>query len=92
MGLLLTPITPNVWSCPSLAAGTICAVEPNAFVSAFGPEPRISASIEATVHFESTTPLPIGSTGTPNVVAAPTLNAFQQDLIIIRAITGCTVS
>ena len=48
---LLTDQT--VWPCPALAAGTVVAVEPSAFVSAFGVEPRISASIETAIHFET---------------------------------------
>jgi hypothetical protein len=80
---LLTDAT--IWPCPALAAGTVVAVEPSAFVSAFGVEPRISASVETAVHFEAATPLPIGSPGSPNTVAAPTRSAFQEDLVIIRA-------
>ena len=81
---LLTPITPNIWVSPALAAGTIAAIEPRAFVSAFGPEPRINASAEATVHFEDTNPAEIVAAG--GVAAAPTRSAWQTDLIIIRAI------
>jgi hypothetical protein len=79
---LLTDAT--IWPCPALAPGTVIAVEPSAFVSAFGPEPRIGASVETAVHFEAATPLAIGAAG--NVVAAPTRSAFQEDLVIVRAV------
>ena len=48
---LLTDAT--IWSCPALAPGSVVCVEPSAFVSIFGPEPRVSASIETAVHFEA---------------------------------------
>jgi len=81
---LLTPSPPPVWPCPALAAGTVIAIEPSAFVSAFGPEPRIGASTETAIHFESVSPQPIGSPG--NIVASPTESAFQSELVIIRCI------
>jgi hypothetical protein len=79
---MLTPNPPRVWSCPALPAGTIAAVEPSAFVSAFGPVPKIRASKEATPQFD-TNP-------TPDVIAAPMRSAWQTDTIIIRAILDAT--
>jgi hypothetical protein len=38
----------------------------------------------APLHFESTTPLPIGTVGTPNIVAAPVHSAFQEYLILVK--------
>jgi len=43
----------------------------------------------ATVHFEDTTPLAIGTPGTPPTVAAPTHSAFQEDLLIVKARGRC---
>jgi hypothetical protein len=70
----------NIWPTTGLAAGTIVAVDPNAFASAFGPEPRIEASKEATVHFEDTAPLNI----TTAAVAATVRSAWQMDLVVLR--------
>ena len=78
---LLTDAT--IWSCPALAPGSVVCIEPSAFVSIFGPEPRVSASTEGAVHFEATTPLPIGASGT---VASPTLSPFQSHMVIVRCI------
>ena len=36
----------EVWPTLGVAAGTVIALDPAAFVSAFGPEPEISASTE----------------------------------------------
>ena len=41
------------------------------------------------MHFEDTTPLPIGTPGSPTTVAAPTRSAFQQDLVVIRVRARC---
>jgi len=75
-----------------LAAGQIMAIDPSAFAVSFGSEPRIDASNETAVHFEDTTPLAIGTVGTPNTIAAPTRSAWQQDLIILRCILDATWS
>jgi hypothetical protein len=71
----------DIFPTLGLPVGSILAIEPSAFVSAFGPEPQIEASIEALIHFEDV-PLPIGTP--PNTVAAPTKSAFQSDLIVLR--------
>ena len=65
----------------ALADGTVVAFAPGAVAAAFDGAPQVEASKEAVVHFESTTPLEIASTGT---IAAPTRSAFQQDMLIIR--------
>jgi hypothetical protein len=74
------PLT--IWSSLALSAGTIIAIEPAAFISAFGPDARIDASAESVINFEDTNPAQIGTP--PNIVAAPTLSAFQSDMIVIR--------
>ena len=83
---LLSPSPPSVFTCPALAAGTVAAIEPNAFVSAFGPVPRISASKEATIEFDTTPDAGGIGSGTVPTIAVPTVSAWQTDLIIIRAI------
>lgn len=89
-----------------VAANEILAVDAAALASSFAAAAEIEASRDAAVHFESATPLPISTPGTPNTVAAPVLSAFQAGLIVLRArlpatwvmrlaggvahITGCT--
>jgi hypothetical protein len=47
-------------------------------------DPRFEQSGETAVHMEDTTPLQIGTVGTPNVVAAPTRSMWQTDSASIR--------
>src|SRR5262245_1342344 len=65
-------------------AAQVLAVEASEFATATGDSPRLAISNEATLHEEDTTPLPIGTTGTPNVVAAPVRSLFQTDSVAIR--------
>src|SRR4051812_9120722 len=51
--------------------GTVILVDAADFVTAGGDAPRFEVSDQATLHMEDTTPLPIGSAGTPPTVAAP---------------------
>lgn len=74
---------------PSLALGTVVAVDPGAFASGFDEVPQITASTQSALHYEDTNPAPIGTAGTPNVVAAPVRSAFQQNLIALRMILRC---
>jgi len=74
---------------PSLAAGTIVAVDAAALATGFNGVPAIDLSKEAVLHWEDAAPLPIASAGTPNTVAAPVRSAFQNDLIALRMILPC---
>jgi hypothetical protein len=80
---LLTQAT--IWPCPALAAGTVVGVDPSAFVSAFGPEPRVQTTMQATV-VEASPAAAVGTAGTPNVVGAPMRSLFQTDTISIKTI------
>jgi Phage capsid family len=73
----------NVRASEALAAGTVIMIAPRAFVSIF-ETPRVDASIEALVHQEDTTPLPIASGAT---IAAPTRSLFQTNVVGLRMIT-----
>lgn len=68
----------------TVPAGTVIALDAADFATATGDAPRFAISTEATLHEEDTTPLAIGSTGTPTVVAAPTRSLFQTDSVAIR--------
>ena len=79
----LAPPVPNVCASGALAAGTVIAIAPRAFVSIM-EAPRVDSSIEAMVHMEDTSPAEIGSGG---VVAAPTRSLFQTNSVGLRMIT-----
>ena len=74
----------EVLSSSGLAAGVVVAIAPNALVSAIDPAPRFDVSTQSTLHMEDTTPLAIGTAGTPPTVAAPTRNLFQTDTLALR--------
>ena len=68
-------------SCP---AGRVIAVDAADFATAQGDAPRFAVSTDATLHEEDTTPLALGTTGSPNVVAAPMRSLFQTDAVAVR--------
>lgn len=68
----------------TVTAGMVIGIEASEFASATGDTPRFAVSNEATLHEESTTPLAIGTAGSPNTVAAPVRSLFQTDSIAIR--------
>jgi hypothetical protein len=74
----------RIISSTTVTAGRVIAVDADWFASATGDAPRFAVSNEATLHEEDTTPLALGTTGSPNVVAAPMRSLFQTDSIAIR--------
>jgi hypothetical protein len=76
----------QIFGSAMIPSGQLITVDPKSFASGFGADPDIRASLEAVVHFEDTSPQPIGTPGSPNVVAAPTRSAYQTDVILIKCI------
>lgn len=76
----------RIWPSPALAAGTVVALDPAAFVSGFDPLPVIDSSADTVVHMEDDTPAQIGSAGDPPVAAAPARSMFQTDTVAVRLI------
>jgi len=68
----------------TVTAGRVIAIDASEFATATGDSPRFAISNEATLHEEDTTPLALGTTGSPNVVAAPMRSLFQTDSVAIR--------
>ena len=68
-------------TCP---AGRVIAVDAADFATANGDAPRFAVSTDATLHEEDTTPLALGTTGSPNTVAAPMRSLFQTDAVAVR--------
>jgi hypothetical protein len=73
---------PNVITSGVLAAGTVIAIAPQAFVSIM-EAPRIDSSIEAILHMDNA-PADISTAG---VVAAPARSLFQTNSVGLRMIT-----
>jgi hypothetical protein len=72
-----------------LPAGTVMALAVNAFAVAADPAPRFSVSKTTAVHMEDTTPLAIGTVGTPPTVAAPVRSLWQTDAVAIKVTFDC---
>lgn len=70
----------------TVISGNLFLVDAADFFSATGDEPRFDVSDQATLHMEDTTPVQIGTAGTPNVVAAPVRSMFQTDSIALRMV------
>ncbi len=65
---------------------TVICMDAADFVSITGDTPRFEVSDQATLHMEDTTPLQIGTAGTPATVAAPARSMFQTDSLALRLI------
>jgi HK97 family phage major capsid protein/HK97 family phage prohead protease len=70
----------------TVTAGMVILVDAADFVAIEGGAPRFDVSDQATIHMEDTTPLAIGTAGTPTVVAAPVRSMFQTDSVALRMI------
>jgi hypothetical protein len=74
----------RVISSAYLAAGTIVGIVPEGLAVGYDGAAKIEISNVAVYHAEDTAPLPIGQPGSPPVVAAPTISALQQDLLVLK--------
>jgi Phage capsid family/Caudovirus prohead serine protease len=70
----------------TVAAGFVYFLDADDFVSVEGDTPRFDVSDTATLHMEDTTPLAIGTAGSPNTVAAPVRSLFQTDSMALRMV------
>lgn len=70
----------------TVTAGMVILVDAADFVSVEGDAPRFDVSDQATLHMEDTTPLAIGTAGSPNTVAAPVRSLYQTDSMALRMI------
>jgi hypothetical protein len=83
---LLPAIAPQIHGSAFISSAELFAACPETFCSAFDPDPEITASAQVDLHFEDTTPVDIGTVGTPDIVAAPSKSMFQTDSIAFRMI------
>jgi hypothetical protein len=72
-----------------IPAGTVIGVIPQGLAAGYSGIAEIETSTAASIHMEADAPLPIGTPGSPPVVAAPTLSAFQSGLIVIKVRGRC---
>jgi hypothetical protein len=82
----LLPDDIQVWATLGVAPGVVICLDPQAFVSGFSAEPEIKVAAHTLVHMEDTTPLPVGTVGTPPTVAAPLRSTFQTDTLAIKLV------
>jgi HK97 family phage major capsid protein len=73
----------------TVPAGNLYMLDAADFVSVTS-SPEFELSDQVTLHMEDSTPLPISSTGTPNVVAAPVISTFQEAKIALRMLMDTT--
>jgi HK97 family phage major capsid protein/HK97 family phage prohead protease len=71
---------------PTVPLTEVILVDAADYASLTGDDARFELSDQATLHMEDTTPLAIGTPGTPNTVAAPVRSMFQTDSIALRMI------
>lgn len=70
----------------TVPSGVAILVDAADFVTVTGDTPRFNVSDQATLHMEDTTPLAIGTAGSPNTVAAPVRSLYQTDSLALRMI------
>jgi HK97 family phage major capsid protein len=70
----------------TVTAGMVFLVDAADFVAIEGAAPRFDVSDQATLHLDDTTPLAIGTAGSPNTVAAPVRSLWQTDTLGLRMI------
>jgi hypothetical protein len=75
-----------VFASSGLAAGYVLCVALPALAVAVDPIPAIEASRDAIMQMEDTSPVAIGTTGSPNVVGAPIRSMYQTDSVSLRVI------
>lgn len=70
----------------NITAGVVILLDAADFAVIEAGPPRFDVSDQAVLHFEDTTPLAIGTAGSPNTVAAPVRSLWQTDSMAIRMI------
>ena len=78
-GALWSPDVPILASI-AVPDRTVIALDPQCLVSSFS-DVRVTASRQATLHFEGVNPLQIASGST---IASPTIDLFSQDLVALK--------
>jgi hypothetical protein len=74
----------KVFSSAYLPDGTLIGIVPAGLASGYQGQVDLETSLAATIVADDTSPAAIGTPGTPPVVGAPTLSAFQAYLIVVK--------
>jgi hypothetical protein len=78
----------TVLSSSQIPDGRVIAIAASAVASGYSGIPSVEKRTNPAIHFEDTSPQNIATVGTPAaIVAAPTLSAFQSDMIALRVRT-----
>jgi hypothetical protein len=67
-----------------IADGTIVGVDPLAIATGYAGLPTVETAHHATAHFEDANPQPLGTSGAPNMVAAPTRSGWQTSTLFLK--------
>ena len=78
-----------VFTSTAVPSDRVIAIDAAALVAATSDEPRFSVSGDATLHEEDTTPLPIGTPGSPATIAAPVRSLYQTNSVALRVHSAC---
>lgn len=73
-----------VLSSAGLAEGVIMAIALNAVAFAVDAVPQFELVNTGVIHFEDTSPLPIGTVGSPATVAAPSREIWQSNILAVK--------
>ncbi len=82
------PVPHAIYSTITLPVGTVIMVAPEAVATGYDGAAQIYTSKNAAPHYD-TNPLAIVAAGTPPVVAAPVISAFQSDQMLLKLILRC---
>ena len=93
VGILKTRVGPKfdypILTTLGLPAKTVACFAPAALGTGYDEAPTLEVSRVGAVHYESSTPLPISTPGTPPTVAAPVYSTFQNDLLSVKVRARC---
>jgi hypothetical protein len=78
----------KVFSSSYLSNGQIIGVIPSAVASGYAGQIDLETSLGTTIVMDDATPPAIGTPGSPPVVGAPTLSAFQSYLVVVLLAPG----
>jgi hypothetical protein len=73
----------RVFSSAYVQSGQLIGIVPQGLASGYQGQVSLETSLAATIVTDDTSPPQIGTPGSPNVVAAPTLSAFQAYLVVV---------
>ena len=83
------PLRHDVFGTTAVPVGTVIMIQTEGLATGYDGDAMIFVSPNAAAHMEGATPQNIGTAGTPNEVAAPTISAFQTDSQLLKLVLRC---